>query len=611
MKKFTKLSLIASSAILGTALLTGCGSNGTASSSSSSTTVDQTPSDGYFAKVISQKSDGTTKSDENKTKYTFDKLSNGTTKLLPGSYIDVDNSGDLNTSVDKELKFEMKSIASATVMTPLTSIVVEKAVKSGTTDFSSETELKIGNLDVATFDPIKTLQSGTLSDEIINAIKLNKTIAAIAQESSGSASMKDLSALSDVNISATSFDLNNSVQNAGIDSTLLTIAETAAKDATSFVTLVKEARDNGVDVKNLVASFDDKDKFYEEANNAVTSIQETNSSYTSTILTDINDSKTAYSTAAAALPARLFTGSQFSLGDQNVSLVSGTFSHEITTEENASVADFYNIAFKGATVSKAVSATDANLSIKVSTENNQSVCLTISGAQIKSADDNKSVVVTLPTNATITAKQQNLPALQDVIGTSVSGTLNSEMVNTDLSFNLETLLDNTSSSKITDAVEALDAYLAKSSEYDVNITIELASTLKTDYTSITGTVMANMTAEAIAAANTAKITAAKAYLLDYSISTSTTSLPTSYNGTTISYLDSSDTDVIANDGTVTLPSEDTNVTLKATITAGDETYTLGSSQDWTLTVPAMTQTVCEGLGGTWTSVPGTPASCSL
>ena len=90
--------------------------------------------------------------------------------------------------------------------------------------------------------------------------------------------------------------------------------------------------------------------------------------------------------------------------------------------------------------------------------------------------------------------------------------------------------------------------------------------------------------ESVAAAKTALVITYAQGDSETSVTQDMTLPATGASGTTISWT-SSDTNVIANNGTVTRPAADATVTLTATITKNDESDT----KTFTLTVPKMSQ----------------------
>jgi hypothetical protein len=485
MKKFTKLSLIASSAILGAALLTGCGSD-----SASGSSVN--PVDGYVGTTTDTNATLTVTYEDNTTATFAMPTTPGELVSMTGvtdktiittpsnALVDADNDG--NFTGEEAIGFEMKTKGKTAVVSHLTSLAVEMGDEG-------EALLK----EAGGFDPVADTKSGMSAthQKLLIVGELVKTMAKYGNI----ADLADFNASTvlseDTNVSAFSItDATSAITLTGSSADILGAAKSKADAIQKVVNILEDLYTAGVDISKLMVNVSDGGQDLTTAIN--NSAQEGKTVDTSTV-TDLdnainaaNSSIDSANSTIGNLPAKLTLGSELVLGKTKIAVSGGKFNTTVAKDSN--VSSFYDIKLPAVLMTKGFTEFDANLSVKIENDNNQSVCLTISGAQIKPNDANTSVVVTLPTSATITAKQQNLAGLQAVIGDSVTGSLNSEMVNEDLGFDLEGLLNNTSSTKITAAVEALDTYFSTSGTYDVNITLSHDANITTDYTSLIGKV---------------------------------------------------------------------------------------------------------------------------
>jgi hypothetical protein len=539
MKKFTKLSLIASTAILGTALLTGCGSNSGTSSASTDGSAEIQGS--VVNKVVAG---GMTLTFDDNTTCTNDSnvSTTGTTLTLNATAFSTCEKA-LNTyesiSVDTTKSYAVENAGDTNAEL--------FSNKVGTAPFKGVAGKKVNILStvaVATGQPVEDID---VNDN--PAIKALKDLLQSAIALGG-----DLKTIStDLNISTLAdFSKTDSTE---LNSTLVPASVTSAISNATGITI------NLDEINNLAAVYDDNPSATLADNN-------------STISEDLNSEL-----EKAANTPLLSLGSTLSVGDQNITVGNGTFSHAITTtgdDKNLTTSDFFDIKFPTVSLlnSGLASPVTVGLSVNIKNDDNQSVTLAVSGAQLNSTENNKSVTVTLPQGTTITASQTGLSTLKSVIGNSSSATTSSDLNNSDFSFNVQTLISELDNTNIENAISELDKFLLAQGSYDVNITLTDLNTsvLKTAYTSVIGTVLVNMSDADI-------VESAKADLNVSSATSTDLTLPTTLNGATISWA-TSNASVLSAAGEVTEVSEDTNVTLTATITKGTESDT----KEFTVTV---------------------------
>jgi hypothetical protein len=589
MKKFTKLSLIASSAILGTALLTGCGSNGTTSGSTGS---DMTAVDGYVN----------------------DLKGNSVTAECTSGPVIVDSVGaagslafataltsDCNVTVpagvqisagesNETLPFAMKSYGNQDVASHLTTMAVE--LKATDPDQADALMALAGN-----FDPVKDLTAkttGTNKEKFKKLLVLGDIIKTVAKAGGDVALLKDVnvssftddSNASDLALSTIETDVANSITSQAtalgitLDVNATDIANAAnnkAQIAKSFVAVIEELTKNAglasIDLGDLFVAMSDGGLNLKDAIKQTADINDSvyNSSVVANFSADMNNTITAIENNASAvanfensLPPKLLLGNTLTLGEETITTnAAGEFSKAVSA---TNIADYFNITLPGVTMTKGFTAFDANLSVEISNSNSQSVKLSILNANIAPDDKNESVEITLNTNTQVKAEQTGHAALKAIIGTSSTASVTETMVNKDLAFNLNTLLDSLSTQDVSAAISELNNSLSAMGTYDVNITLAYGdANISVPYSSITGKVNVNLT-------DAAKVAAAKAAISVASSTTTDLTLPTSSNGATISWA-TSNADVLSAAGVVGTVTADTDVTLTATITSGSESDT--------------------------------------
>jgi hypothetical protein len=189
--------------------------------------------------------------------------------------------------------------------------------------------------------------------------------------------------------------------------------------------------------------------------------------------------------AVDAAPAKLDIGSALSFGTETVVITDGKFVHTLNTKDK-NITDFYNITLSSMTSTKDINISDVNLTIEIQSENDETVTLDIKNVELNFLGTKLTTI--MPEGTTIVVGQTNLPTLADVIGDEATGTTSSELVNTDLSVNIQTILDTLGSSEIPNAINVLDKYLQQPGVYSVSIKLSVPDTVVIDNSESTGTI---------------------------------------------------------------------------------------------------------------------------
>jgi hypothetical protein len=482
--KLKKLSLYASSAILGAAVLVGCGSD----SSSSAATSGINAADGY---VIDLNGTNATAfcSDTNTTyqstltvgakgALTFNGVTlnkNCTVTVQANAFIDTDNSGDFNSSIDKQVGFAMKAPGHAKYVSHLTTLAVE----------SNNTALL--NL-VADYDPVAAADDAA-SDNNATKQKAQKLlvlgdILKTALKAGGVETIKNINVDDIVDENKSVDDINTTVLVSTLPQSVKTAAKAKADATKQIVVKLKEFKDKGLNVNKLFVEVSDGGKKLEEAFKSQADVNTSDLN-----VSDIDSAIDNANTEVNNLPTKLNMGTILKVGSETVVLNGNKFTHTINTNDK-NISDFYNITLPSTTVTKNFTADDVTLSLGIKDSNSNKVMLTIPATL--STDDNRSVKVTVKSGSSIYVSQTGLSALTDIgidsnpSGSELSG---NDLVMTDLGFNVNTIISKLNNNKVSDALNVLNGYLSTAGNYDVNLTLSgLDTNLTTDYTTILGTV---------------------------------------------------------------------------------------------------------------------------
>lgn len=489
--KVKSLSIVAAGAILGLGLLSGCG-GGSSGVVSPAALSGIGASDGYVIKLVTN---ATAFCSDTNTTYTsaatvgargaltfsgVTLTSNCTVTVPADAWIDADNSGDFNSTLDKQVGFAMRAPGDAKFVSQLTTLAV---------DTNNSALLSL----VKDFDPVVAAVTAT-SDNNTTANNAKKLLilgealkTAYTGGSSDAAKALDVSQFTDVNITAADVNLSAVVApytgGAGVQAAI----EAKATSMQALAETLDDLKAAGVDVADVVVQVSDGGKSLAQA--LIADGNKTLDGNVTAAVNAVEATITTATTAASSLPAKLSIGS-LKLGNQTVALNGNTFNTTVSTAD-ANISDFYNVSFPSVALNKSFAQQTVGVSVKISDAHSNQVTLSVAGAKLSPNDTNTSVKIALPTTATVSFSETGLTALQAALGaTSATTSITSALNPTDLAFNVDTILDSIGSSNIPAGLAALNTYLKTSGVYDVNITFTglNQAALTTDYTSFVGKV---------------------------------------------------------------------------------------------------------------------------
>lgn len=495
MNKF-KLSAIASAAVLSVAVFTGCGSSSAGTISDSVNIAD-----GYVIKLPSAASvtctDGRTASTTTvgaKGKVIFDGLtldSSCTITVPSDAIIDVNNNGVYDASVDKASGFEMKANGAAAYVSHLTTLV--EAQRAEGKDVSALAAL------VNNFDPVTALTNtltGTTAqkNQAQNLVKLGE----VAKNILSSKSNAGIGKIDTTNFTqSTSVISNAQVETAvtvtGIDATVVTTVKAADAAIEKVIALAPS-----LDAAKLDAIFTLVSDGSQTITEAITKSEATAPTDT-TVLDSIDEAdqlvnvkQTAETKSGSADTQLLNLGDTLTVGTESITLTdAGTFTDTITYGSK-NLSDYFNVSFDSATLAleEAFATQTIALSVEIrnTTDNTDMVKLTVPGMKLDK--NGTSVKLTVPSGTVISATQTGLTLSSIASGATVTSTTNTELVNTDLALNVNTLTSALGSSEIGSVLSELNTYFQQSKEYKVTIKVtgNDVDVLPIEFTTITGTI---------------------------------------------------------------------------------------------------------------------------
>ena len=254
---FAKINLMICFAILGTILFTGCG--GGSGSSSTSNFISSTPIgvDGY---VIKLESNATAYCSDTNKKYSTDILdSNFKIKFkdLPigdkcivtipaDAWIDADNSGDLNKSVDKQIGFAMKGTSDEKYITLLTTLTF--SIPDG---LNKTKMLKL----VKNFNPVAGAKKAQTNEQAKKLLILSEIIKRALLEGKNIKTF-DVSDILNTNKNATNLNLNKILN--GV--TLSVEAQNKISSTKALMEQLECIGKNNLNADDVYVKFSDGDK---------------------------------------------------------------------------------------------------------------------------------------------------------------------------------------------------------------------------------------------------------------------------------------------------------------------------------------------------------------
>ena len=486
MKKNITLSLVAGAILASSALFVGCGSSSTTATTTGATTTAPVVNSYLVYLPTAARDDANQPSlkdtnntsgtaviyDNNKTtgKIRFPNTITGNILVPANARIDSNGNGVYdNNGTDKIIGFVMKGKANQPI-TPLSTYEIE-----------NNTTLPASLQGV---DPIAAMKAGDptaylIEQAIIKAINvnagstaknvlqdLNITVAGITSNSNDANITNALQIANKANIEALKVSLNGGHTN------VEKIITSTELDNNLTRTIQAVVKDN-----NLTAE-------------VATNLGKTEAEYNADV-TQLEEAETNTSNAIDAQPAKLSIGSISIGGITAHPAENGSFSAIVnTTDKN--ITDFYNITLNTSATKGFPDVNNTSLTITITDKTliANSVSLKIEGVRL-SAAENGNITTTIPVSSKITVTQNNLGKLESIMttGTPYIATTTKELVTTDLSFSINTLLANLSNSNVQDALNALNSYLSQAREYTVSLDLNIPSNkLVSDITTFTGSV---------------------------------------------------------------------------------------------------------------------------
>jgi len=546
--KKTTLSVVASIAVIAMIGLNGCGdskgssqTSGSSSSSSGSSGQPQekistiTAVDGFvigtFNDGLSVTVDGKTyKSEKQIGQYgviTFKgvdiKQGTGIIVVPKGAAkIDSDNDGKLSKA-DKDLPIEMSAPSTASVISPLTTLLVQ--MKAEDVDIPAGFEAAVLN-----FNPVtQVTKNDALSQKLIVLNEVLKTAMAVVTPAEfvkiDVAGLMKAKTLKDLNIDTLVAKLPDSIKakagaKAKIIKSLLPIAS-GLKPGVNFETLIVAISDGGQTLQQafhtaaptLVAS--DSVSLSDIASSVMVSgLKSTSVTYITNVITTVNTStvsvqsenytavvevapepieKEPTSSSSSSSSSSSTSGSSYvppvanpvltvtkaSFGNKDVTISGTTMSSvEINTtksDEN-NLTKFFDIDLTdGLTTSKSFTSTNAKLDIKLVDDANTSKYVEITVSDVKlEATAPSTFKTTIPTSSVI-------KIVDNVNGSSTkTGSLSTEVSTSDLSFNFQSILDKVNPAdkpNVDSSINTMNSYfLSSPNGKDFTITTTLSGT---------------------------------------------------------------------------------------------------------------------------------------
>jgi len=187
----------------------------------------------------------------------------------------------------------------------------------------------------------------------------------------------------------------------------------------------------------------------------------------------------------------IVTSTKIKMGTTEIDLSNGLFS-PIDIVKGTNINDLYNVSLQGLTVSKDFeSQNNVTLSVEISNSaNNESVKISIDKIQLVGTVSG-GITTTIPAGATVKVEETDLATLKNAMGAeNVSKvTLTAIPVSTNLGINMNDVLTALGNgTKVHDAVNTLNSYLAQSGTYRVRLGVDGYDTSKVVIPNIRGTI---------------------------------------------------------------------------------------------------------------------------
>ena len=486
-----KISKIASMLLISsvTAVLVGCGNDDPSSASPGTESISIKAADGYvLATKVMAGTDNILAGENNSTyNITLKRAVKSDENITVYGYIDINGNGGEPDENDTELGFPLLSTGQTSIVNPVTTL----AVKMGNKDLLEKAK---------NFDTVADVAKAGDDNATKSLLILSRLVAEVAGKDSSkladlAESLKDVNfTTSEENTTALTDELKKSLKSAKLD----TVVDSVSDKVDRVVEFVKTYGDK-VDITKAVTALMDASEDTKVALLTAALKDDVNA-------TDVNVSgiisevKKSEDTIKSVVPTTLSINS-ITLGDivspinvegNSSAGYTGDFGTITVDSTDKKLSDFYNVKMDATTSKiKDINASlfdsdgklvdsDVNLTITITKEDNTSkkVQLKITGVEV-TLDHNSSTKTPLtltmtPTTTKIAAYQTGLAGgftyLKDE---SVHANIASELTNTDLEFDVNTILDNLSSSddKLKTTISELDTYFAKNSSYSVELNL--------------------------------------------------------------------------------------------------------------------------------------------
>ena len=502
-----KISKIASMLLISsvTAVLVGCGNDDPSSASPGTESISIKAADGYvLATKVMAGTDNILAGENNSTyNITLKRAVKSDENITVYGYIDINGNGikDVN---DTKLGFPLLSTGQTSIVNPVTTL----AVKMGNKDLLEKAK---------NFDPVADVAKAGDDNATKSLLILSRLVAEVAGKDSTkladlAESLKDVNfTTSEENTTALTDELKKSLKSAGLH----TVVDSVAAKVDTVVEFVKTHGDK-VDITKAVTALMDASEDTKVALLTAALKDDVNA-------TDVNVSgiisevKKSEDTIKSVVPTTLSINS-ITLGDivspinvegNSSAGYTGDFGTITVDSTDKKLSDFYNVKMDATTSKiKDINASlfdstgklvdNVSLTITITNEDNTSkkVQLKITGVEV-TLDHNSTetplTVKMIPSTTKIAAYQTGLAGftyLKDD-NDSVSANIASELTNTDLEFDVNTILDNLSSSddKLKTTISELDTYFAKNSSYSVELKLAAPKAEEAlSFTTLTGKV---------------------------------------------------------------------------------------------------------------------------
>jgi hypothetical protein len=530
-----KISKIAAAVVLGSAFFAGCNVYDVKSAPSTSFTA----ADGYVINLDGDNATATCGSTvynststgllvEGKIDFAANLTADCTIAVKSTARIDANDNGvDDGNVIDPALGFELKAPGDAKVVSQLTTLVVAKKAKiAAITDptLKAAAQAEIDELAAAVndYNPVKaasTIAANDTSTAGAAQVALYKKLAVLAEVlkvtlKTPSVTIDDVTDITTTTYTDTTTDVDTLDVEASLPATSVIKTNVAIKNAVvakatatkEVVKILKDIDTAKIDVNKLLVAISDAGKTLTEAvavssavagtTVTVSEIAKTGTTIdTSAIETAITTAKEETTKSTNSVPT-LTLGNTLTIGGQTITMnADGKTFAATVANSSKTLLNFLTVTLPTVTPSATFAAdTGVTVTLKVTDSASNMVSLSIAGVTLE--PNGTSVKVTIPRGATLTATQSGLSNLKTAMGgvDTLTALTDSEQVNTDLNFNLNTISGNLTTSnsaytKVMDSISALNSYFATAGKtYTLELSVSGLDNVAVSTSKITGTI---------------------------------------------------------------------------------------------------------------------------